>query len=348
MQRIFVGMSGGIDSSAAAYLLQEQGFKVTGITFTAFREEGYKKCCSLEDIDSAGKVCRFLGIPHKIIDVKDVFTARVVNYFIRSYRAGLTPNPCILCNRYVKFGAMLEYSLADGADFFATGHYSGISDHNGELLIEKGADASRDQSYFLSYIEKGKLPFIKLPLGNLLKKEIRAITEKSGLPISPQKPESQDICFIKNDYRDFLRDRGVKENKGLFVYNGRKIPGHRGIAFYSLGQRRGLSVAAGERIYIRSFDLHNNEIHLGAKPYSLEFETSGLNVFTGRFIDGDYDILFRYRSKPSKGKVVLNGLKAKVILSEPREIISPGQFAVFYRDNSVFAGGPIESAVLLA
>jgi tRNA-specific 2-thiouridylase len=348
MPTVYVGMSGGIDSSAAAYLLKEQGYKVTGITFTAYREEGLKKCCSIEDLNDAKKVCSFLGIAHKVIDVRDVFSARIISNFVKSYRAGLTPNPCVLCNRYVKFGAMLEYSISEGADFFATGHYSRITEKDGEYLIGEGLDPSKDQSYFLSYIEKSKLPYIKLPMGVYLKKDIRVLAEKAGLPISPRKSESQDICFIKDDYRDFLKAQGVPEIEGFFVYKGKIFPDRRGIAYYSFGQRRGLAVAAGERVYIRKFNTRDNTIILGGKPMSKEFSVRSLNIFTDKFSpEIKCDVRFRYQSPLATCKVTHDGSRASVVLEEERGFIAPGQFAVFYKDGYVYASGEIESSVLL-
>ncbi len=347
MAEVFAGMSGGIDSSAAAFLLKEEGHSVTGVTFTAFQEEGYKKCCSIEEITAAKSVCSFLGIPHKIIDVKDVFQAKIIQNFIKSYQAGLTPNPCVLCNRYVKFGALLEYSLSQGAEFFATGHYAGVIKQGGDFLIEKGLDPSKDQSYFLSYIEKNKLPFIKLPLGGYHKKEIRSIVEKAKLPISPHKAESQDICFIKDDYREFLRTQGVIEKEGSFIYQDKKAGIHKGIPFYSFGQRRGLNVAAGERVYIREFDVKNNTIKLGEKPLSKEFNVKKLNIFTDKFIAGRYGVQVRYQSAVIDGDVKIKEDSAHVELDRPHEIITPGQFAVFYKGDFVYASGEIERVVLL-
>jgi tRNA-specific 2-thiouridylase len=347
MTRVYLGMSGGLDSSTAAYLLKEQNYDVTGVTFTAYLEEGLKKCCNIEDLNDARRVCSFLGIPHKVIDVRDIFSARIISNFIKSYQAGLTPNPCILCNRYVKFGAMLEYSMSDGADFFATGHYSLIRENEGEYLIHEGKDLSKDQSYFLSYIERSRLPFIILPLGNYLKKEIRSISEKAGLPIGLRKYESQDICFIKDDYRDFLKEKGVNGEEGFFIYNGVKISRHRGIPFYSYGQRRGLAVSAGRRVYIREFNTAENSIILGEKPMSKKFTVRKLNIFSGRFTDGNYSVRLRYQSPPSGCRVSLKNDHAAVILDEARGFVTPGQFAVFYRDGFIYASGEIEDAELL-
>jgi tRNA-uridine 2-sulfurtransferase len=347
MAKVSVGMSGGIDSSAAAYLLQKEGHHVTGITFTAFREEGYKKCCSIEEITAAKAVCAHLGIPHKTVDVQDIFEAKIIRYFIESYQAGLTPNPCVLCNRFIKFGALLEYALAEGAELFATGHYVRLDRKDNRLLIRKGIDENKDQSYFLSYIEKEKLAYILLPLGGLRKEEVRQIVAESGMPIQSGKAESQDVCFIKDDYREFLLARGVKESAGSFYYQGTPIGKHRGIPFYSLGQRRGLSVALGERIFVREMNPEKNQIGLGEKPMAKEFTIDKINSFTEDFKDGEYLIQTRYRSSLNRGQVRLKGGLAYVTLEDPQEIITPGQFAVIYQRELVYASGVIKDVALL-
>lgn len=347
MSNVFVGMSGGIDSSVAAFLLRKKGHDVTGITFTAVNESGVKKCCSIEEIRSARKVCEHLGIPHRVIDLKDIFRAKIIQNFIESYKKGDTPNPCVLCNRFIKFGALLEYSLSEGAEHFATGHYARIVRKSGGYFISRGKDAKKDQSYFLSYIEKDKLQHILLPLGGLDKPAVRKIAVKAGLPIDARKPESQDICFIQDDYRDFLALHGVKEKHGEFILNGKKIGIHKGVPFYSFGQRRGLNIAAGERVFIREIDAAHNRIVLGEKPVSRCFTVERPNVFAERFKNGTYDIQVRYQSRLIKGKAeYLNGI-ISVELERPAEIVAPGQFAVFYRRGLVAASGPVKTIRLL-
>jgi tRNA-specific 2-thiouridylase len=347
MAKVYVGMSGGIDSSAAAFLLKQEGHAVTGVTFRAVQEEGYKKCCSLEEVESARSVCKFLGISHRIVDVRDVFETRVVRYFLESYQNGLTPNPCVFCNRFVKFGALLEYALSEGAEFFATGHYARIVKNDDEFFIQKAKDFRKDQSYFLSYIEKEKLPFVLLVLGNYQKPEVRKIVREAGLPIYAEKPESQDICFVQDDYRDFLSLKGVEEDPGSFIFDGRVVGAHRGIPFYSFGQRRGLNVALGERVFVRNFNVGKNEIELGGKPLSKVFSVNKLNVFTKNFKNGTYFVQIRYQSQIVPAKVKIETEKAMVGLETPQEIVSPGQFAVFYHEDMVYAGGVIETVELL-
>lgn len=347
MSTVYVGMSGGIDSSVAAWLLKKKGHDVTGVTFTAVNEQGSKKCCSIEEIQSARKVCGFLGIPHKIVDLKDIFRAKIIQSFIESYRKGDTPNPCVLCNRFVKFGALLEYSLSEGAEYFATGHYARIVRRGGMNYFARGKDPKKDQSYFLSFIEKDKLSHIMLPLGGLKKTDVRKIAVKAGLPVDSRKAESQDICFIRDDYREFLALHGVKERHGDFVLKGKKIGIHRGIPFYSFGQRRGLNVAAGERVFVRELDSAHNRIVLGEKPMTREFSVTRPNIFTGSFREGTYDIQVRYQSDIARGKAVLVDHELKISLEKPFEIVAPGQFAVFYRRGLVIASGPIKEIRLI-
>ena len=346
MPKIFVGMSGGIDSSFAAFLLKQQGLEVYGITFVGPQEEGAKKCCTIEDVKKAKEVCNFLHIEHKVINLEDIFSSKIISYFIKNYENGLTPNPCILCNRFIKFGALLEYSLSEGADFFATGHYAQIKEFGKEILIKRGRDLIKDQSYFLSYIEKDKLQYIKLPLGKFNKKEIKKMAIKNNLPINPEKPESQDICFIKNDYREFLIKKGVPKRKGNFIYEKRIVGTHDGVPFYSFGQRRGLKIALGERVFVRELNTKKNEIIVGKKPISKEFIVNNINIFTEKFQNGAYGVQFRYQSPPEQAQVFIDKQKIFVKMKNQRELVTPGQFAVFYKNNYIYASGIIESITL--
>ena len=346
MPSVFVGMSGGIDSSVAAYLLKREGFDVVGITFTGVYEEGVKKCCSYEEVINAKKVCDFLSIPHKTINLKDLFESKIISYFIESYKAGLTPNPCILCNRFIKFGFLFDYSIAEGADFFATGHYARIVKKGKDFFIKRGIDEAKDQSYFISYIEKEKLPYIKLPLGNFYKSEVKKIAEEINLPLNPNKYESQDICFVPKDYREFLLKRKVEGVEGNFLYEGKIAGRHRGIPFYSFGQRRGLGISTGKRVFVRGFNIEKNEIILGEKPFSREFFVDNLNVFVENFEDGEYEVQFRYQSKPEKCSVNSLCYGIKITLNSPRELVTPGQFAVLYRENMVYLSGVIKEVKL--
>jgi tRNA-specific 2-thiouridylase len=356
MPKVLVGMSGGVDSSAAAYLLQKDGCHVEGVTFDTGFCLRCRRChhdiqnpskSDLPGADEAAKVCRHLGVPHHIVRLGHQFQSKVVQAFISAYPKGLTPNPCVLCNRHIKFGALLEYAVSRGADFLATGHYVRTGESNGARMFMRGADGSKDQSYFLSYVESSKLDKILFPLGSFTKSEVREIANEAGLPVPPPSGESQDICFVQGDYRDFLRRNGVTGIPGDFILDGKVAGTHHGIPFYSYGQRRGHGVAAGRRVFVREFDIEKNRIILGDIPLTREFDAEELNIFTPEFADGEYDIQVRYQSKVSRGNVELDNGKAHVVLDEPHEIIAPGQFAVFYRGDYIYAAGQISNVTLL-
>lgn len=211
----------------------------------------------------------------------------------------------------------------------------------------RGADGSKDQSYFLSYVEGSRLDKILFPLGNFVKSEVRKIAEEAGLPVPPPSGESQDICFVQGDYRDFLRKSGITGTPGEFILDGKVAGTHHGIPFYSYGQRRGHGVAAGRRVFVREFDIENNRVILGDVPLSREFDAGELNIFTPEFTDGEYDIQVRYQSKAARGKVRLEDGTAHIVLDEPVEIIAPGQFAVFYRNDFIYAAGQISQVKLM-
>lgn len=345
---VFVGMSGGIDSSATVKILVDQGYQVIGLTFVGLGETGSRKCCSVDEIQSAKNVCAALEIEHKILDLKELFKAKVRNPFVQSYINGETPNPCMLCNRHIKFGALVEYALGEGADFVAMGHYCGIDNVDGEYLFRTGRDIEKDQSYFLAMIQPDVLEFLKFPLADMKKSEVRQIVAQAGIPIRSDKQESQDICFVPDNYRDYLRTEGVSANEGMMLIDEKPVARHDGVAFYSLGQRRGLGVSVGKKIFIRSIDAEKNIIVLGEKPSSREFTVSGMNIFSRKFKDGPWLIQTRYRSTRVPGFVHrISDDEWKVVLDTPQEIVSPGQYAVFYRDDHVYAGGKIKKVVLV-
>lgn len=347
-EKIFVGMSGGVDSTASLKILYDEGWAVEGLTFVGLGEAGTRKCCSAEEIGDAKRVCAALGVPHRVLDLKELFRARVRNPFVQSYLKGETPNPCMLCNRFAKFGALVEYAVGEGASYVAMGHYSGLECLDGEYFFKIGTDAAKDQSYFLGMIEPELLPYLKFPLADKTKAEVRSIVAASGLPIRADKSESQDICFVPADYRDYLRAEGIPETPGPILYEEKVIGTHRGAPFYALGQRRGLGVALGEKAFVRTIDAVNNTIILGKKPASRRFTVDGLNVFSKKFGNGPWLVQTRYRSVRGRAELsAYDGASCSVLLREPQEIVSPGQYAVFYQDGLVYAAGRIASAELL-
>lgn len=361
-KHVFVGMSGGIDSSATVLLLLEQGYKVTGVTFVglgaeqkalvsgkgSFLGKPSRKCCSSEEVIIAKNICYSLGIKHITLDLADIFKEKVRDPFAQSYLSGETPNPCMLCNRYVKLGALVDFARENGADYIAMGHYTGIETVNGELLLKAGKDPEKDQSYFLALLKPEILPFLIFPLADKEKNEIREIVNSSEIPLSGNKIESQDVCFIDDDYRDYLKKQDISTNKGDIILDEKIIGEHDGIPFYALGQRKGLGISVGKKVFVREIDAYNNKIILGNKPQSKNFKVSDLNIFSKEFLDGDWDIQVRYRSKRIPGTIkFLDNNTIEVTLSVPQDIISPGQFAVFYRNNCIYGAGKIISTTLI-
>ncbi|NPV39699.1 tRNA-specific 2-thiouridylase MnmA [Brevinematales bacterium NS] len=346
MTRVFVGMSGGVDSSAAAYLLKEAGYQVEGVTFVAAFESGTKKCCSLEEIEAAKRVCQFLGISHHVIDLKDVFEARVIRYFLEGYQQALVPNPCVMCNRYIKFGALVEEAISRGADMVATGHYARVFRDEKEVGLYRGKDITKDQSYFLAYVPKEMFSYVIFPLGDKTKAEVREIVARSGMPISSSKGESQDVCFVPGDYREYLLSHGVSLKKGDFLYEGKPVGKHRGLALYSLGQRRGLGVSIGKRLYIRSMDVESGNIVLGDVPKSRQVWLRDVNLLTSSFREGTYEVQIRYQSEFVACEVKWEGECLHLLLERPAEIVTPGQLGVLFLGDRVIASGIIDRTIL--
>lgn len=361
-KHVFVGMSGGIDSSATLQILIDQGYQVTGVTFVglgkeqkslqtgknAFVGKSSRKCCSTEEVLVAKEVCFTLGVPHITLNLADIFKKMVREPFVNSYLKGETPNPCMLCNRFVKLGALVDYALANGADLVAMGHYTGIDMVDGEYLLKSGKDQQKDQSYFLALLKPEILPYLIFPLADKEKYEVRQIVTDSPIPLKGDKVESQDVCFIDDDYRDYLKQQGVPQNTGMMLLDSQTIGSHNGIAFYALGQRRGLGIALGKKVFIRKIDADNNQIIIGEKPKSKAFKVTQLNIFSTKFQDGDWDIQIRYRSARVLGTVkFLDENNLEVLLSYAQEIITPGQYAVFYRNGYIYGAGKIQQVELL-
>jgi len=290
MPKVLVGMSGGVDSSAAAYLLQKDGCHVEGVTFDTGFCLRCRRChhdiqnpskSDLPGADEAAKVCRHLGVPHHIVRLGHQFQSKVVQAFISAYPKGLTPNPCVLCNRHIKFGALLEYAVSRGADFLATGHYVRTGESNGARMFMRGADGSKDQSYFLSYVESSKLDKILFPLGSFTKSEVREIANEAGLPVPPPSGESQDICFIaEGDYLDFLSSTGkFQENPGpIITSTGRIIGEHNGVHRYTVGQRKGLNCPAKKPYYVLGIDPVKNTVTVGFREERYRSDCRLVNI----------------------------------------------------------------------
>ncbi len=342
MEKVLVGMSGGVDSSAAALILKEQGFSVTGLTLTL---------CSTEnkvDIKDAKAVCEKLDVRHLSLDLRKEFKERVIDNFIYQYKIGLTPNPCLECNRYIKFGKMLDIALEKGFDKIATGHYARVEKQGDRYILKKAADEVKDQSYVLYSLTQHQLSHLLLPLGNLSKTEIREIAEKGGL-VNANRPDSQDICFVPDgDYAAFIeKTDGFVSEKGDYVdINGGVLGKHQGVINYTVGQRKGLGIALGKPQFVIDKNAETNTVVLGDEEYLFKTEVivKEVNFIPFDKLEKEMRVTakLRYRHKPDYATIYpLPDGNVKIIFDKPQRAPSSGQAAVFYDGDRVVGGGKI-------
>lgn len=355
--KVMVAMSGGVDSSVAAYLLLKQGYDVAGATMQVgdlYNNEKNQSCGSALALEDAKNVCFKLGIPHYVFDFSKEMEENIVKNFINTYLNGRTPNPCIECNRIIKFGILLEKAISMGFDFIATGHYASILECNGNYFLAKAADKTKDQSYFLYRIKKETLPFIKFPLSNYKKQEVRDIAKQAGLSVA-EKGESQEVCFItKKSYHEFIEDRIGKDfNKPGNIVNtdGKVIGKHKGVAFYTIGQRKGFGISHKAPLYVIEINVKKNEITVGERSFLARKSliATDLNWFTDN-IPQKALAKIRYNHKEAECTLTckdsdnIDGSKeVKEVLVDflvPQESVTPGQSIVFY-DNEIVLGGGI-------
>ena len=355
-ERALIAMSGGVDSSVAACLIKEQGYDATGITLKLFDNEdiGEKKektCCSLDDIDDARNVCRKIGIPYYVYNFKDSFKENVIDHFISAYENGCTPNPCIDCNRYIKFEKLMQRADELDFDYVVTGHYSVIEYDEGlqRYLLRKSPDVTKDQSYVLYSLTQRQLSRTLLPLGKLTKHEVRKIAEKYNL-INAQKHDSQDICFVPDgDYAKFIEQyTGRKYDFGDFVdENGNVLGTHKGIIRYTIGQRKGLGLALPHPMYVKEKDIANNKVILcdNDRLFSKELYAKDINLIAYEKLDKPLHIKARVRyNQPEQDATVeqLSDNKLHIVFDKPQRAISKGQAVVLYDEDVVVGGGTIE------
>ena len=350
-------MSGGVDSSVAALLLKRQGYEVIGATMEIWSKDAPREddggCCGLSAVEDARRVASVIGIPHYVMNFRDVFEKKVIDYFTKEYRRGRTPNPCIACNRYVKWEALLNRSLAIGADYIATGHYARVRHlANGRYAVAASATAEKDQTYALYNLTQYQLAHTQMPVGDYTKPQVRAIAEEAGLPVA-HKPDSQEICFIPDhDYAAFIDARtGQKEQPGHFVdRDGHVLGEHQGITHYTVGQRKGLGVTFGRPVYVTGIRPETNEVVLGEAEdvFTRHLTCSQLNFMAVPDFYENQRVMakIRYSHAGAMCRVKRTGEDtAECVFDEPVRAVTPGQAVVFYdEDGLVLGGGSIVSA----
>jgi tRNA-specific 2-thiouridylase len=338
-------MSGGIDSSAAAILLLQQGYEVLGLTMKLW-DEG-SRCCSIEDVYNAKRVASQLRIPHYTINLREIFEQEVVERFVSEYLCGRTPNPCAVCNQKIKFGILLEKAKALGAQYIATGHYARIRRSNHKAQLIRGRDKNKDQSYFLSLLDQQSLRSALFPLGEYTKEEVKKIALKLGI----KRKESQEVCFIPDGkYSTFIAKR-VPIKDGPIVDKENKVIGrHKGIVNYTIGQRRGIGIPRDKPFYVIGIDANKNTIIVGEEE---DLMHQALIVNHINWISGEKlrekircEVQVRYKFFPAKATIIPNNNReVLVIFDSPQKAITPGQLAVFYNKDTVLGGGWIKKIV---
>lgn len=335
MKRVLIGMSGGVDSSVAAYLLKKEGYEVVGLTMSLFPKENDTS------IIDAKQVCQKLNIEHYIVDYTKEFSNKVIKNFIECYQNAQTPNPCIECNKYLKFGLMWQKAQELNCDYIATGHYAAIKDNKLCRI-----DSPKDQSYFLYKINKEIIPHILFPLNKYINKdEIRKIAEDNNLT-NYNKKDSQDICFIENnDYSSFLEQNLDKlPNKGDFIYHGKVIGQHKGLIYYTIGQRKGLGISYLHPLYVISLNKENNQVILGDEEelYTKIVNITDINILVDK-LPSKAQAKIRYKSKLTSCNIeIIDNNNLRIIFDEPVKSVTPGQSLVLYDNDIVLGGGIIK------
>lgn len=352
MSKAVIAMSGGVDSGVAAFLMKEKGFECIGATMKLYDNddiniESDKTCCSLDDIEDARAVARRLSIPYYVFNFKDDFREKVIDKFVSAYENGATPNPCIDCNRYLKFEKLFVRMKELDYDYVVTGHYARIEKDGGRYYLKKGRDASKDQSYVLYSLTQEQLAHVLFPLGDYTKSEIRRIAEEQGF-LNAHKRDSQDICFVPDgDYAAFIEKyTGRTYPSGDFVdINGKPIGTHRGIIRYTNGQRKGLGVSLGQPMYVCGKDIENNTVTLctGERLYSKELTAADFNWIIPEpqgSISCTARVRYNMKEQPAHAQSLPDST-VKIVFDEPQRAVAKGQAAVLYDGDTVLGGGTI-------
>ena len=351
--KTLIAMSGGVDSSVAAYLIKSQGYDCIGCTMKLYDNEDIgishnRTCCSLDDVEDARSVAYKIGMPYYVFNFKDGFREKVIEKFVRCYESGDTPNPCIDCNRYMKFDKLYERARLLGCEYIATGHYARIEEYNGQYVLRKALDETKDQSYVLYSLTQEQLAHTLFPLGSMRKTEVREIAEKNGF-FNADKPDSQDICFVPNGkYAEFLEHyTGKAYPEGNFLsVDGAVLGKHKGIVRYTVGQHKGLGIPSEEPLYVKEINTKENTVTLCKEQelYSKEVIVRDVNWIAGEAPKGEIrcKAKVRYRQKEQWATVMLIGeTTVKIVFDEPQRAITPGQAAVLYNGDIVLGGGTI-------
>ena len=355
MDKVLIAMSGGVDSSIAAYLMRQADFRCMGTTMRLYRNEdlgacNFRTCCSEKDIEDAAEVAFALDMPYQVLDFTADFRAQIIEKFIRVYEAGGTPNPCIDCNKYMKFRHLLDWAEAHGMEYVVTGHYARVEQdaETGRWLLKKGLDEGKDQSYVLYNLTQEQLAHIRLPLGALHKTEVRKIAQEHSF-INAQKHDSQDICFVPDgDYAGFIeRYTGNAYPGGDFLdENGNVIGRHKGVIFYTIGQRRGIGTGFGKPMYVIGKNADNNTVTLGSNEllFTDTLYADNLNWIAFEYPESEFKCRAktRYRQTEQPCTVYPQGRNTvRVVFDEKIRAVTPGQHVVFYDGDIVLGGGVI-------
>lgn len=343
-KRIALGLSGGIDSSFAAYLLKKKGWDVVGFTLKFYPEEN--RCCDLDSLDQARRLCYKLNIPHYVLDVGELFNKEIVDYFINSYLQGLTPNPCAYCNRLIKFGSFLEKLKSLGINHLATGHYARLVKKGRTCLLKSGKDSKKSQEYFLALLNPSILKHLVFPLGNYTKSEVKRIVNAKKI-IYKEREESQDVCFVREkSYSEFIernRNDYYKYSGQIKHVSGEVLGRHKGIYRYTYGQRSGLGLASKAPLYVTGINSQDNSVIVGERNYLNRdsFTVSSLNWFYPFKQYKSITVKVRYNSSSVACSVKINDKTATVKLAKKIDAIAPGQLAAFYYKDLLLGGGII-------